>query len=53
MVKLIKDHQIRNMLKINNMFMSQVHGNLGLGSFDGAIKNVKLKNDYKLSQFHL
>jgi len=46
MVKLAKIHQTRNMPKINNMFMSKVHGNLELGSFEDAIKNVMMQNDY-------
>jgi len=53
MVKLAKIHQIWNLPKIKNMFISQVHGNLGLGSVDDAIENVMMPNDYKWSQLHL
>ena len=28
------------------MFMSKVHGNLRLGSFDDEIENVMIQNDY-------
>jgi len=47
MVKLVQIHQIRNLPKIKNMFMSQVHGNLILRSFDDAIENVMMQNGYK------
>jgi len=33
--------------------MSQVHGNLGLGSFDDAIENLMMQNDYSWCQLHL
>jgi len=45
MVKLVQIHQTQNLPKIN-MFMSKVHGNLRLGSFDDAIENVMIWNDY-------
>jgi len=53
MVKLVQIHQIRNLPKIKNMFMSQVHGNLILRSFDDAIENVMMQNGYKWSQLHV
>jgi len=53
MIKLVQIHQIPNLPKIKNVFMSKVHGNLGLGSFDDAIENVMMQNDYKWSQLHL
>jgi len=40
MVKLVQIHQIQNLPKIKNMFMSKVHGNFRLGSFNDAIENV-------------
>jgi len=40
MVKLVQIHQIRNLPKIKNRFMSKVHGNLILGSFNDTIENV-------------
>jgi len=46
-VKLIQIHQTRNLPKIKNMFMSQVHDNLRLGSFDNTIENVMIYIDYK------
>jgi len=46
MVKSVQFHQTQNLPKIKNMFMSQVHGNLGLGSFDDAIENLMMQNDY-------
>jgi len=46
MVKLAQIHQTRNLPKIKNMFMSKVHCNLGLESFDYAIENIMMKNDY-------
>jgi len=46
MVKLVQIHQIRNLPKIKNIFMSKVHGNLRLGSFNDAIENVMMQNDY-------
>ena len=49
MVKLVQIHQIWNLPKIKNMFMSQVHGNLRLGSFDDAIENKMMQNYYKWS----
>jgi len=53
MVKLVQILQTRNMSKIKNMFMSKVHGNLRLGSFDDEIENLMIQNDYNLSQLHL
>jgi len=53
MVKLVKIHQTQNLSKIKNMFISKVHGNLRLVSFDDTIKNVMMQNDYKWFQFHL
>jgi len=47
MVKLVKIHQTQNLSKIKNMFISKVHGNLRLVSFDDTIKNVMMQNDYK------
>jgi len=46
MLKFVQIHQIRNLPKIKNMFMSKVHCNLGLGFFDDAIENVMMQNDY-------
>jgi len=46
MVKLVQIHQIRNLPKIKNMFMSRVHGNHELRSLDDAIENVIMHNDY-------
>jgi len=53
MVKLVQIHQIRNLPKIKNMFMSRVHGNHELRSLDDAIENVIMHNDYNWSQLHL
>jgi len=38
MIKLVQIHQIWNLPKIKNMFMSKVHGSLRLKSFDDAIE---------------
>ena len=38
--QMVQIHKIRNLPKIKNMFMSKVHGNLGLGSFDDTIEDV-------------
>jgi len=53
MVKLVQIHQTRNLPKIKNMFISQVRGNLRLGSFGDTIENVMMEIDYKRSQLHL
>jgi len=53
MVKLVQIHQTRNLPQIKNKFMSKIHGNLRLGSFDDAIENVMMWNDYNWSKLHL
>jgi len=53
MVKLVQIHQTQNLPKMKNMFISKVHGNLKLGSFDDTIEHVMMKNDYKLSKLNL
>jgi len=53
MVKLVQFHQTQNLPKIKNVLMSKVHGNLGLGSYDDTIENVRMSNDYKWSKLHL